>query len=216
MVRTLLIADDPDVIDTPTPTTAPLITPTVPSPNAVDQTTQGLVDQFVTTYNAGDVAALLALMAPGVEKSTLIGIDGPILWDDESLRTQYAIETALNTEISLVDCDLLTEGRVSCLLQRVDDLVRVTASNPALDTRWRLGFTNGLLTEWGESRPECPTYVDEARGEFVLWLAEAHPEIPNPTLFACRANWRTDTSIELIIADLVLEWAASEGALLDG
>jgi len=213
---TILFSGEPDVTDQPTttpPTTvaaSSTTTTTTTSIPSVDQDTLDRVSSFATAYSDGDFAAFEALLAPGLERIELRGGDGPVPWDREKLRIKYEIDAELNTTLDLVDCRVgIVDGTIRCGVRRVDDLVRNLELAPATDVEFILGFTDGLVTEWSERRPESPDYTSFAVTPFLIWLTETYPDQYSSVSGGGGTGFRTDIGFEAVIAELVAEWAAS-------
>lgn len=217
IITALLLADVGEVVDDPpVPTTVLPAPTTVPDESAetIPAETLQLVEHFAQVYNSGDFDAVTELLAPGVTKVRRRGNDGPTTASQEESRIRYQIESELNTRLTFTRCQSLGPDRVSCAVERVDDLRRSLGVEPFADIRFRFQFEDGLITEWFESVPESNEYDVMVIGPFIRWLTETHPEIPNPKP-AVGAPWRVDAGIEVQIAELVDEWAASLGVTLD-
>jgi hypothetical protein len=199
-----------DVVDTVLPPT------TVPVATTVATTSELSLGaaQFAVAYSSGDYESVRALLADGTQFGWSRISDfasGPVLWTEPEFRARYEIDTALNTTITLTECEDLDERRVSCAVLRVDDLVRAQQLEPAKDVRWRLTIEDGQVLEWTHHTPDLSRYFLDAREPFHLWLDEAHPEVEAPYVDNRGAPWRHDTNFVEIAPDLVAEYAASLG-----
>ncbi len=175
----------------------------------IDSALQQAIDRFVAGYNSGDLPTLLAQTTDDfvwTSQRLSDGAAGFVEWTAEDIRVRFAIDAALNTRIELFDCAPLDDRRVTCLERRIDDLLRAVDQEAADDVRVQVSVEDGRVSAWRTVRPDCGEYTD-ARGAFVNWIVENHPEVPNPTSFGCSADWHTDEGFELVVADLLAEFA---------
>ncbi len=189
------------------PTTVPPTT--VPQPDEIDAATQGLVDSFTDSYNAGDVESFMALLHPDFERTIRVDRDERRSARD-TVQIHYEADAVLNTEITL-DCRP-GQDFVVCDVQRVDDLHRVLGAAGTGDRIWTFRFEDGLVRVWNEQRflLDDP-YESEIVTPFSDWVTNNHPEVGNLYTFN---NWVARPGIADTIAPLVDEWAASLGVTL--
>lgn len=223
-----LAGDEPDVVDPPSstttstaPTTEPPPPTTEPPPTTTTTTTTiapsalEALDLFAVRYSSGDVDALLELLTPGLIRTTIRDADPPFPWDAELLRRQLDMDAALNTTLELQSCRQLSSGTLTCLATRDNDLTRIAAVGPQQD-RWSLQFENGKVSSWTIviAFNETP-YQALAVRPFTTWLAEAHPEIPDPyPTTGGVSHWLRDVDIVDQTAELISEYAADRGVTL--
>jgi hypothetical protein len=206
-----LFSFEGDVVDDPpVPTTAVAQTTTsILRSSLVDS-----ANELAAAYSSGDSQAVTALLAPGTAYGWTRVSDfgaGPVLWTADEFEARFAIDTALNTRITLTDCEELAGDRISCAVLRMDDLVRAQSQDPTGDVRWRLTFADGLITEWIEHTPDISVYFMETREPFHQWIDVNHPEIEVPHTDLRGQPWRADSGFELLASDLVAEFAESLG-----
>lgn len=204
----LIISDQPDVVDTTVPTPTTLET----SPPDLTPELAEMVRAIEDAYNSGDFEAVQALMAPGADyvwQRASEGALGGIPWTAADLQTRFEIDVALNTQITLDDCQSLSEGGVLCVALRVDDLTRARRLEASRDVRWQLGFAEGLITEWVETTPDVSNYYELARRPFQEWFTDTYPSLESPATLLVGQPWRTDAGFEEIAAEVVAEYAAA-------
>lgn len=133
------------------------------------------------------------------------------------------IDQAINTEITLGNCFVVGPSRSRCNILRVDDLARVrnlpqttNRETPSFrDVIWELAFDDGQLTLLAELGPGESQFYVAAREAFETWVEAERPDIPSPIASQRDGPWRTDIGLEEVMAELVAQWAQSEGVTLD-
>lgn len=211
------IAPEPPVTttlsDTATTTTAPPVTTTLSQaatttvPLVIDESTQALLDTFVSRYNADDVDAFMAFLHPDFERE--IDREGASL---ATIRIWQEIEVVLGTEIAL-ECER-TEFSIKCTPTKTDDLHLIVGHEPTVGVPWYLTFENGLLRSWSEQRSLAATdYEANMAFPFDRWVEANRPEFRVLVEFV-GAGWVPRDGIAEDIASLVPEWASSLGVEL--
>ena len=178
----------------------------------IEPGTQAVLEEFEDRYTAGDVDGLLALVAPGVAKTTKRDSEPESLWDMNEVRYQIEIDALLNTALMLVDCQPLLTGSVSCTARRDNDLTRIAGVGPQEDLVV-LRVEQGEITLWQDRQGvDATPYQWAAVAPFTAWLAGAHPQIedPHPMSGGVR-SWWLSRDISNALPDLVAEYAASVG-----
>lgn len=202
------------VVDTvPVPTSL-----VVPTTVELTSEAQQMAHLLAAAYSSGDFESVTAYLADGTSYGWSRASDfvsGPVQWTDAEFRARYEIGVALNTTITLTECQDLDENRVSCAILRLDDLVRGQRLDPSKDVRWRLAVEDGLIADWVEHTPDISIYYDKVIRPFRRWLNETHPEIEDPLTDLEGQPWRADTDFAEIAPDLVAEYTASLGVTLD-
>lgn len=218
----------PPVTDPPVTTTSTTLSPSTTEPTTVtttstttttiapqvDPETLADIDRFVEVFNAGDVDAFMAFLAPDITREWFD--EGVFSQTLDEVRTLYEIDAALNTEIAITDCELRAET-VVCQTTRFSDLNRVLGNPPLADWDFRPVFEDGLLVYWAETRsnngPFDTFYRFQIR-DFMDWVRVNHPEVGElrPVV---PLDWVIREGIAEEIAGLIDEWAASRGVVLD-
>lgn len=199
---------------TSTTTLAPTTTlPVVDGTALLDPSVLAVLDAFVAHSMAGDVDGIRGQLAPGVTKTTARDHDPTHFWDLETALYQIEIDAVLNTTLALEECRPLQSGSVTCEAVRSNDLTRIAGVGPQVDTL-TFRVESGKITVWLERQGVAATaYQLAAVAPFTAWLADAHPEIPNPhSLDGGVRHWQPRFDIIDQLAELVSEYAVATAA----
>ena len=121
------------------------------------------------------------------------------------------MDAALGTTLELRDCRSLSASVITCVAARSDALTEIAGVDPEPD-RWTLHFAEGQVTKWTMRVGTTATpYQLLTVAPFTAWLAEAHPEIPNPyPLTGGVSHWLRDVDIVDQMPTLLAEYAAAQ------